>query len=347
MHYGTVEKEVNSEPELCVAWCQPIGYRRIQVERTSLQAIVPKHLLGTGMYNPYKQLKGFHVPQECALYMLPVKPVHTLKRSLWTGGRGPIVSLSGRRGLCSGSGQKLDSDWSRSKVITDITDENSSKWSKVMNRFALRAQRNSFKSHWKHKDLLKLMKFDELWYAVYGKLTKNVGSTTQGVSDITIDGTTWNMLCEIRDQVISGVYQWGKTRRVFIPKPHGGERPLPDFPDRIVQMAIAFILEIIWEPLFHEESTGFRIGKSQHTAMRLIRKTFKRSIWVIEGDISQFFDTVHHQKLISILEKKIKVYSSYTYRTLGPNNLASKSRRWTSNYIHGCSTRRNFITITS
>lgn len=69
---------------------------------------------------------------------------------------------------------------------------------------------------------------------------------------------------------------------------------------------LQIILETLYEPLFHQVSTGFRPNKSQHTALRLIKKTFKRSNWVIEGNISQFFDKVDHGKLVVLLEKRIR-----------------------------------------
>ena len=65
------------------------------------------------------------------------------------------------------------------------------------------------------------------------------------------------------------------------------------------------ILENIYEPIFKENSYGFRPGRSQITALRDVRKNFGGVIWYVEGDITKCFDTVQHKTLIQILEKRI------------------------------------------
>lgn len=65
------------------------------------------------------------------------------------------------------------------------------------------------------------------------------------------------------------------------------------------------ILENIYEPIFKETSYGFRPGRSQLTALRDIRKNFGGVIWIVEGDITKYFDTVNHKTLINILKKRI------------------------------------------
>lgn len=64
-------------------------------------------------------------------------------------------------------------------------------------------------------------------------------------------------------------------------------------------------MENIYEPSFKETSHGFRPGRSQHTALREIRKNFGGVIWLVEGDISKCFDMIEHQRLIQILETRI------------------------------------------
>ena len=66
------------------------------------------------------------------------------------------------------------------------------------------------------------------------------------------------------------------------------------------------ILEQIYEPLFSDTSYGFRPGRSQITALRNIRKNFGGVIWFIEGDITQYFDTVNHETLMNLLQEKIR-----------------------------------------
>jgi group II intron reverse transcriptase/maturase len=73
-----------------------------------------------------------------------------------------------------------------------------------------------------------------------------------------------------------------------------------------VQGVIKLVLEAIYEPSMSIDSHGFRPGKSQHSALRSIRKNFDGVKWIIEGDITKFFDTLNWEVLISILRKRIK-----------------------------------------
>lgn len=190
-HYKTEEEWVNHELEMCVASCQPEPIRKINVTDTKLGVNVDELLpqnrnLAQRCKLSINHRKSLPVLQKYALYKLPVKPALTTP-SYRAGGRGPIVSLSGRRGLSTAlSAPAGCSGLSQSKSKTNKADENSSKWHKVLQRL----HRNTDKENWKHYDVFNLFKFDELWYAAYGKLAKNDGSTTSGVSDITIDGTT-------------------------------------------------------------------------------------------------------------------------------------------------------------
>jgi group II intron reverse transcriptase/maturase len=152
-----------------------------------------------------------------------------------------------------------------------------------------------------------IMKDPNIWTAAYVKLRPNNGSMTAGGDPGTIDGTSKKYLLMLRDSVLDNSYIPGKIRRVNIPKPHGGLRPLgiPTFRDRVVQEVVRTILECIYEPTFENTSHGFRPNRSQHTALKDIRKSFRGVSWFIEGDITKCFDRVDHKILISILSKKI------------------------------------------
>lgn len=168
--------------------------------------------------------------------------------------------------------------------------------------------KNAGKPGFKVRGLFILLTHIELWVAAYNKLASSPGSTTPGVSKQTIDGTSLRILEKLRDQVINGTYVFGKTRRKNIPKPSGGQRPLgiPDFRDRIVQEVLRSILETVYEPAFSDMSHGFRPNRSQHTALRNIRKTFRGANWFIEGDISKFFDRVNHKLLVNLIRTRVK-----------------------------------------
>lgn len=144
--------------------------------------------------------------------------------------------------------------------------------------------------------------------SIYQKLSTKPGSNTTGVDGRTIDSTSLKTIKALQKSVLTSQFKWGEIRRVYIPKPNGKERPLgiPNFQDRLVQGVLKELLECIFEPTFEDTSYGFRPGRSQITALRDIRKNFGGVIWIVEGDITKYFDMVNHDTLMSILAQKIQ-----------------------------------------
>jgi RNA-directed DNA polymerase len=118
-------------------------------------------------------------------------------------------------------------------------------------------------------------------------------------------------LRSLLDRAKSGRYQAPPVRRVHIPKGTGSEtRPIgiPTFEDKILQRAVAMILEALYEQDFLDCSYGFRPGRSAHQALDALRQRLMavRGGCVLEIDIRKFFDTMDHRHLHAILRRRVR-----------------------------------------
>ena len=146
-----------------------------------------------------------------------------------------------------------------------------------------------------------------VWEA-YLCVKRNKGA--EGVDDICIAGFEENLkdnLYALWNRMSSGTYFPPPVRMVEIPKKDRGKRQLgiPTVADRIAQMVAKIYLEPKLEPLFHEDSYGYRPNKSAHDAIGKARERCWKYQWVIDLDIQAFFDNLDHNLLMRAIRKHI------------------------------------------
>lgn len=116
------------------------------------------------------------------------------------------------------------------------------------------------------------------------------------------------LLPALKTALLTGTYEVGDIRRVWIPKSGGGQRGLgiPNVIDRMVQESVRMVLEPQYEPTFHGSSHGFRPGRGCQTAIAEARGYVATGrTWVVDIDLEKFFDRVHHQRLMARLAQRV------------------------------------------
>jgi len=146
-------------------------------------------------------------------------------------------------------------------------------------------------------------------FEAYEKVKANKG--TYGIDEQSIEefeGDLKNNLYKIWNRMSSGTYFPKPVRAVEIPKKNGGTRTLgiPTVEDRIAQMVAKIYFEPCVEPIFYEDSYGYRPGKSMKQALEATRVRCWRKDWVLEFDIKGLFDNIRHDYLMKLVKKHAK-----------------------------------------
>ena len=143
----------------------------------------------------------------------------------------------------------------------------------------------------------------------FGRLKRNAAVGVDGETVETYEQGLSEKLQDLCDRLHRGRYRPEPVRRVYIPKPDGGQRPLgiPALEDKMVQGAVAEVLSAIYEVDFVGFSYGFRPGRSPHLALRALHTALMTQYvnWVLDADIRRFFDSVNHEWLLRMLAHRV------------------------------------------
>ena len=151
---------------------------------------------------------------------------------------------------------------------------------------------------------------EENWRMALDAVTRNKGAA--GIDHMTTDKLEGHLQAhweKIRAKLLKGAWVPTPVRRVEIPKPSGGTRMLgiPTVLDRFIQQLLLQAMRPIFEPLFSEHSYGFRPGRSAQDAIKATQRYAEAGkTWVVDLDITKFFDHVNHDILMGRIGKVIR-----------------------------------------
>jgi RNA-directed DNA polymerase len=156
-------------------------------------------------------------------------------------------------------------------------------------------------------------RFTALLHHVTIDLLKDAYSWLKREAAPGVDGRTWQSykqnleanLAELHSRIHQGTYRALPSRRRYIPKPDGRQRPLgiAALEDKIVQRAVVEVLNAIYEEDFLGISYGFRPGRGQHDALDALAVGITRT--KVDADIAGFFDAVSHEWLMRFVEHRV------------------------------------------
>ena len=151
---------------------------------------------------------------------------------------------------------------------------------------------------------------DRTWLLEAWRKTRKDGATgIDGMTAAEFGRDLHERLGELEDRVKAGRWRAPPVRRTYIPKAGGKQRPLgiPTIEDKVLQRAFVMLLEPVFEQDFMPFSYGFRPGRSAHQALTAVREGLRKMDggWVLDVDLSSFFDTVDHAILRELVNERV------------------------------------------
>src|SRR6476620_3639625 len=151
---------------------------------------------------------------------------------------------------------------------------------------------------------------EDIFRHAYALARANAGAPgTDGMTFAAIEASGLDRwLAGLREELISKTYRPDPVRRVMIPKPDGGERPLgiPTIRDRVVQTAAKLVLEPIFEADFEDSAYGYRPARGAVDAVREVHRHVCRGYTdVVDADLSCYFDSIPHDELLRSVARRI------------------------------------------
>jgi RNA-directed DNA polymerase len=143
----------------------------------------------------------------------------------------------------------------------------------------------------------------------YDRVRKDAAVGVDGITKEQYGQELAHNLRDLRERMRRMSYRHQPIRRVHIPKGQGKTRPIgiSTIEDKVVQGALREVLEVLYEPVFHDGSYGFRRGRSAHDALRALNRALNggRVNVIVEADIQSFFDSIDRTMLIEMLRERV------------------------------------------
>jgi len=150
----------------------------------------------------------------------------------------------------------------------------------------------------------------EALYAAFRGLRKKASAGVDGVTYEGYERDAARNIQTLHERLKNGKYQAQPLRRVYIPKENGKQRPIsiPALEDKIVQKVMVEILNAIYEQDFLDCSYGFRPGRGQHQALDEVGRVIctRPTGWVLEIDVTAYFDSIVRKQLMGMIEKRVR-----------------------------------------